>query len=1138
MKASPEMMRYFEDLAREIRRAYEVAGRARSRGLDPEPSVEIPEAGDMAQRVEELVGPPGVAKVIRELLEKLKQKEKVAFRIAEMIVEGKLGGGEGREKLAEQALRTALAILTEGVVVAPLEGITEVKIKENKDRTNYLAVYYASPIRAAGGTPAALSVLVADFIRRRLFLSPYKPTDQEVERYVEEVELYKSYVAPGQYMPSSEEIRKYVWNLPVEVTGEATEDIEVSSFRNLERVEHNGVRGGAILVLVEGVMQKSAKILKYVRDLGLDGWEWLAEMVGAEKVEETFRRTDQYLEETIGGRPVLALPRSSGARGGFRLRYGRSRTTGIAAVGIHPATMVICGGFIAVGTQLKTERPGKGGAVTPVDSIEGPVVKLRDGSVVQLRSAEEARAVENDIAEILFLGDIVVGFGEFLENNHRLMPAGYCEEWWAQEVERTIGELPEDLRFYASPPYPRPPARVAVELSERFGIPLHPAYTYFYEDLDVHELADLAKWLCEGRATFSDGWLERLELEPDELKKRLLEEIGVPHRVVDGKVVIEEHALPLCKTLGLGVDGRLSIERFLEVYRSSTPGEPFDLISKLAPFTVRRKGGTFIGVRMGRPEKAKERLMKPPVHVLFPVGLKGGRERSLLDAAGEGNIQVEVAIIVCRKCGKRLLGRKCDFCGGEGEYVSGCPECGQAGENGGCPVHRKAPSPFARMGINVGELLRKALERLGEEAPPSLKGVQGLTSECKVPEPIEKGILRAKHRVFVFKDGTVRFDATNVPLTHFRPREIGVPVERLRQLGYERDIHGNPLERDDQLVELKVQDLVISRRAAEYLFRVSKFLDDLLVKFYGLEPFYGLRSVEDLAGHLVLSLAPHTSVGIVGRIIGFTDASVYYAHPYFHAAKRRDCDGDEDCIMLLLDPLINFSRRFLPASRGGRMDAPLVLNPVVEPEEVDKEVHNMDVMWRYPLEFYEATWQGRSLQEVLQFMEIVAKRLGTERQYEGIGFTLDTGDISAGPKESAYSTLESMEEKVKIQLELARLIRAVDERMVAEMVIEHHFLRDMRGNMRTFASQKFRCVVCNRKYRRMPLRGACECGGKIILTVSRGNIEKYLRMASEIAEKYAVSDYTRQRLLLMKREIESVFESDEVRQRSLADFLY
>ncbi|MEM1689430.1 MAG: DNA polymerase II large subunit [Candidatus Hadarchaeales archaeon] len=1133
MQASPEMMKYFEEIKNGIDKAYEVARKARSKGLDPEPYVEIPIAGSMAERVEELVGPPGVAKVIKELLEKLKQKERVAFTVAEMIVEGKFGEEENKEKLAEQALRTALAILTEGVVVAPLEGIVEVKIKENSDRTNYLAIYYAGPIRAAGGTPAALSVLLADFIRRKLYLSPYKPTEQEVERYVEEVELYKTFVAPGQYVPSSEEIRKYVWNLPIEITGEATEEIEVFSFRNLPRVEHNGIRGGAILVLVEGVMQKSAKILKYVRELNLDGWEWLSEVVGSEKVEEAFRQPNQYLEETIGGRPVLALPRSSGARGGFRLRYGRSRTTGIAAVGIHPATMVICRDFIAIGTQLKTERPGKGGAATPVDSIEGPIVRLKDGSVVQLSSAEEARRVKNDIAEILFLGDILIGFGEFLENNHKLMPAGYCEEWWAQEVEKALGDVPEDLQRYIKPPYPRPSPQLAVELSEKHKIPLHPSYTYFYEDLDPGELFDLAKWLSSGIASFGPSGLEKLEVPMDEYCKRFLEEIGVPHKVENNKVIIEEHALPLCKTLGL-LDGQnLTVERFTQIYQSTSPAESFDLISKLAPFPVRRKGGTFIGVRMGRPEKAKERMMKPPVHVLFPVGQEGGKERNIVEAE---KVSTEIAIITCKKCGKRLIGRKCDFCGGEGEYKTGCPECGQTGE-GRCTIHKKSSSPFAKITIDVRELLKKALEKIGEEKPSLLKGVQGLTSECKIPEPLEKGILRAKHRVFIFKDGTIRFDATNVPLTHFRPKEIGVSVEMLRKLGYEKDIYGNQLERDDQLLELKVQDLVISKKAADYLLRVSKFLDELLVKFYELEPFYNLKSQEDLVGHLVLALAPHTSVGVVGRIIGFVDANVYYAHPYFHAAKRRDCDGDEDCVMLLLDPLINFSRRFLPAGRGGRMDAPLVLNPFVDPEEVDKEVHNMDIMWRYPLEFYEATWEGKSLSEVLQFMETVAKRLGTEKQYERFGFTLDTSDIAGGPKESAYSVLETMEEKVKLQLELGKVIRSVDERTVAEIIVEHHFLRDMKGNMRTFGSQKVRCIVCNKKYRRIPLKGICDCGGKLVLTVSRGNIEKYMQMAWQIAKKYSVSEYTKQRLMLMKKEIESIFESDEIKQVSLADFL-
>ena len=51
-------------------------------------------------------------------------------------------------------------------------------------------------------------------------------------------------------------------------------------------------------------------------------------------------------------------------KGGFRLRYGRSRNAGLAAMGIHPATMEIVE-FLAVGTQMKIERPGKGNCVVP-----------------------------------------------------------------------------------------------------------------------------------------------------------------------------------------------------------------------------------------------------------------------------------------------------------------------------------------------------------------------------------------------------------------------------------------------------------------------------------------------------------------------------------------------------------------------------------------------------------------------------------------------------------------------------------------------------------------------------------------------------------------------------------------------------
>src|SRR5208283_5843911 len=101
--------------------------------------------------------------------------------------------------------------------------------------------------------------------------------------------------------------------------------------------------------------------------------------------------------------------------------------------------------------------------------------------------------------------------------------------------------------------------------------------------------------------------------------------------------------------------------------------------------------------------------------------------------------------------------------------------------------------------------------------------------------------------------------------------------------------------------------------------------------------------------------SPHTSAGVLGRIAGFTDAHVGFAHPYVISARRRNCDGDEDTTMLLLDALINFSRSYLPVTIGGTMDAPLILTIRVVPEEVDDEVHAMEVTNGYGLQFYDKT---------------------------------------------------------------------------------------------------------------------------------------------------------------------------------------
>jgi len=212
------------------------------------------------------------------------------------------------------------------------------------------------------------------------------------------------------------------------------------------------------------------------------------------------------------------------------------------------------------------------------------------------------------------------------------------------------------------------------------------------------------------------------------------------------------------------------------------------------------------------------------------------------------------------------------------------------------------------------------------------------------------------------------------------------------------------------------------------------------------------------------------------------------------------------------------------------MDAPLVLTTRIDPMEIDDEAHNIDVVWSYPLEFYEQSLRFTSPKDVKKLIETVDDRLATDAAFDGIGFTHSTTDISMGPKISAYKTLGAMAEKAHSQLELASRIRAVDQRDVAKRVVESHFLPDLAGNLRTFSKQTIRCVACNAKYRRVPLVGHCrKCGGgKLVLTVSKGGVKKYLELTNNLIEKYELDDYLRQRVDIIEASIQSVFLDEEV----------
>jgi DNA polymerase II large subunit len=341
---------------------------------------------------------------------------------------------------------------------------------------------------------------------------------------------------------------------------------------------------------------------------------------------------------------------------------------------------------------------------------------------------------------------------------------------------------------------------------------------------------------------------------------------------------------------------------------------------------------------------------------------------------------------------------------------------------------------------------------------------------------------------------------------------------------------------------LKIQDIVIPEECAKYFVKISNFIDDLLIRLYGLPPFYKAKSKEDMIGQIVVGISPHTSVGVIGRIIGFTKNKICLAHPFWQAAKRRDCDGDEDALCLALDVLLNFSKTFIPKRIGGMMDSPIILTLKINPVEVARQAYNIEIADRLPLAFYEETINRSDPKMVLDIIETFHHRVERNITVENLKFTHNCDDLNSGNNESAYSKLPTMLDKMREQLNLAERIVAVNADEVAKRVLNTHFMRDVAGNLKAFSSQKFRCKKCNAKFRRPPLNGKCsKCGGELSLTVYRGSIEKYLEVANDLVKRYELDIYYEQRLKLFHDEIESLFteekEEEPEKQYMLSDFL-
>ncbi|MDG6983000.1 MAG: DNA polymerase II large subunit [Nitrososphaerota archaeon] len=1124
---------YYRDILSQYEAAHNLAVLARSKGHDPTDSVESKTVFDLADRVNQMLRLDqfeGLVDRLRELLHTT-TKERAALTISQEIALGKFGTLERHEALS-YGVRAGLAVMTDGVTVAPLEGISAVTIKQNDDNTDYVSVSYAGPMRSAGGTEAAFSLVIADVTAKKLGLSNYRARQEEIDRFAEELRIYERDVGNFQYKVTDDDIRRAISNMPVEVDGIETDPIEVVVHRSLKRVTTDRLRGGALRVLNDGVIGRANKLSKKLASLNITGWEFLSQLKGG--TQQTTNETEKagaHFEEVISGRAVLSMPRS---KGGFRLRYGRSVNTGLSTIGIHPAVATLLDYPVVTGTQVKVDMPGKAATIAFVDSIEGPTILTKDGSVIRVSTTGQAENMRDALSKIIDLGDVLVSYGDFLENNKTMPPSPYVPEWWSQDLARAVGSTPgaqrlldaaglpsARVRDLIASPLATPTAAEAILISRALGIPLHPSHTPRFDRVSANDLAELRK---NSRIV---GSTVVIRVSVPQIRW-ILNTCLVEHGIDGDLASVEGEQALILRTL-------LRLDEPEHVVPEDEP----DYIKRLSGIELGRQSTTTIGIRVGRPEKAMVRRMKPPVHALFPVGFEGGPMRDVFAAAKAQRSEIEVVNLYCRTCKERRLATKCEVCGDATDSFMACPKCGAMSQDTTCPNCRAKTLPYSKMNYDFRSRLEAIRAKIPHNPAKPVKGVRGLTSVSKFPEALEKGVIRSRHDAYVYKDGTLRIDATNEPLTHFRVTDVKGDIPTLIRLGYSHDMNGAPLERQDQVLELKPQDIVIPADIGSDLVKMAQCIDDELQNLYGLDAFYSVREPKDLLGKIVIGLAPHTSVGVAGRIVGFSATEVCLANPYWHSAKRRDCDGDGDSLLLLMDVLVNFSLQYVPAQIGGYMDTPLLIQPVILPSEVDEQAHNFDIAPSYPLEFYEKTQSTPAAAALAPLIERIGSRLESDTQFYGYGYTHPTSAITIRRSRGSYSTLRTLNEKISKQIEVASLVEAVSTRDVVESIIKTHLIRDIMGNAKKYATQAFKCKSCGLTLRRPPLAVKCpSCGGEIRGTLTRASVEKYLYIAQKLARDYDVDSYLRSRLEMLQRELDQLFQGPrKADQLELTEFL-
>ncbi|MHA1977425.1 MAG: hypothetical protein ACW98F_14805 [Candidatus Hodarchaeales archaeon] len=1071
-----EFQEYVEQIKKTLTAQIQIANNARSLKFDPYYAIESKITPSSTENILAVLDIPGLEKYLPGKITQHKNILLLAADVAKQIVNGRFLKGT-RENLVLLAIQSSFVILSRGQCSVPKEYVHKVRIDPKQ---NYLTLFFTNTIRYVPGTIIGLVILISDYLRGILHLNRFHSSPEIIGRYEEELEIFLN-MSDRVFQYNIDHLKLFIKNIGIELSSDPYERIEVQKYRNLPKLT-NHLRMG-LSVTLERILRDLQLIIIQKIKSGIPEWEWLDKLQFI-----ALKQNRKFGTEDI--RSTQPLLSQSNRLGGFRLRYGESRITGFGTIGIHPVIMALTG-ILTPGCTVQLDLSDNSYAINPVSSIMGPLVELRDGSLKRINTLSELRKMKPQIRQIWEMGDILLSITDIPLSTPVIFSA-WTEEWWNRELKTKIATNKEHMteilksdiseveiqQLLQEPMNYYPTWDLAISLSKAFHIPLHPRFSLNWNEIAISDFLLLVQRINTAPEAF---------LPLDEEVIRVIKQLGVPFELLEDRISSEilNPFIPIFASKS---------SKMMDILKDEVETITVEsLCEEMLEVPIRSLCHRRIGFKLLRVEKSEPRFINPPHHALFPLGKHGGPQRDFFKLPQDSSIKIRVADRYCNSCGINSFNVYCSECKQPTDQQYTCRE-GHISDSPICSNCEKKAYPMKLKTVNINAIFNSNIKKVGSPEIKKVKGISNLDNTYGIPESLIKGILRAKHGIFVFKDGTSRFSYTNSPIRTFTANEINTPINELQRLGYSHDIFGENLTQKEQLIEIFPYDIIINEEGLKFLFTQSKFLDDELAFQYNKSPYYRFQSHKAVTGSLVVGISPTSQIGVIGRLIGYTNSNVLFAHPLWHLLKSRSCNGVTDSITLLLDVLLNFSREFVPTYHGGALDIPLVINLV------DKWKDLVDYAKFDTLVLNHIFYQ--ELQRTPALKSLITQEISLLTTPEGAIHT--SNDISTYSINNLL-TEKKVVERIKIALESLQTIRGVEEGKYVDNLLINDFLIKISMSISRFFQQPIRCKYCKTTYRRVPLSEKCpQCNNKTLeLTLSKGWVLRYLEIINLLSDRYS-----------------------------------